>query len=176
MRVARVWLPALAALAIAGCGSTAGTVRSWLPPWMPGSAPREAQAAAPAQPASPGTTAPQGSTPAPRPGLEGSTWRLVEIAGQAVPGNVLATLAFSEPGRIAGTAGCNGYTGAARLEGGRFAVGPLATTRRACEAPAMAFEQRYLAALATAQALRRDGERLTVEVAGGAPLLYIRQP
>ena len=40
----------------------------------------------------------------------------------------------------------------------------------------MAFEQRYLAALATAQALRRDGERLTVEVAGGAPLLYIRQP
>jgi heat shock protein HslJ len=174
MPLARVLLSTLAAIAIAGCGTTGATVRSWVPPWMPGSAPREAQAQAQAQ--APGPATPQTGAPAPRPGLEGSTWRLVEIAGQAVPETVLATLAFSEPGRVAGTAGCNGYTGTARLEEGRLALGPLATTRRACEPQAMAFEQRYLAALATAQGLRRDGDRLLVEVAGNAPLRYVRQP
>lgn len=172
MPLARVLLSTLAAIAIAGCGTTGATVRSWMPSWMPGSAPQEAQAPAPA----PGATAPRSGAPAPRPGLDGSTWRLVEIAGQAVPETVLATLAFSEPGRVAGTAGCNGYTGTARLEEGRLALGPLATTRRACEPQAMAFEQRYLAALATAQGLRRDGDRLLVEVAGNAPLRYVRQP
>lgn len=172
MPLARVLLSTLAAIAIAGCGTTGATVRSWMPSWMPGSAPQEAQAQAPA----PGATAPRSGAPAPRPGLDGSTWRLVEIAGQAVPETVLATLAFSEPGRVAGTAGCNGYTGTARLEEGRLALGPLATTRRACEPQAMAFEQRYLAALATAQGLRRDGDRLLVEVAGNAPLRYVRQP
>jgi heat shock protein HslJ len=176
MPLARVLLSTLAAIAIAGCGTTGATVRSWMPSWMPGSAPQEAQAQAQAPAPAPGATAPRSGAPAPRPGLDGSTWRLVEIAGQAVPETVLATLAFSEPGRVAGTAGCNGYTGTARLEEGRLALGPLATTRRACEPQAMAFEQRYLAALATAQGLRRDGDRLLVEVAGNAPLRYVRQP
>jgi heat shock protein HslJ len=188
MTLARLLLPAVAALTIAGCGTTAGTVRSWLPSWMPGSMPREA-----AQPAQSAAQAPVGAqaqaqapkaapAPAPsvappaRPGLDGTSWRLIEIAGQPVPDGVLATLVFSEPGRVAGSAGCNGYTGSARLEGGRIALGPLATTRRACEAQAMAFEQRYLAILATAQGLRREADRLLVEGAAGAPLRYVRQP
>lgn len=107
----------------------------------------------------------------------GTTWRLVELGAERVPDTRLATIAFPEAGRVAGQAGCNAFTGVARLDGARFAIDALATTRRACDPEAMAFEQRYLAALATARGLRRDGAGLAIDTAaGGAPLRFRAQP
>jgi heat shock protein HslJ len=125
---------------------------------------------------------PRGAAPSPAasgaaaPGA-GTSWRLIELGGEPVPEALQATIAFPDGGRVAGRAGCNAFTGVARFEGGRLAIDALATTRRACDPPAMAFEQRYLAALAAARGLRRDGAWLAIDTAtGGVPLRFRAQP
>lgn len=107
----------------------------------------------------------------------GTTWRLLELGGEPVPDALQATIAFPEGGRVAGEAGCNAFTGIARVDGQRLAIDALATTRRACDPAAMAFEQRYLAALSAARGLRRDGAWLAIDTAtGAAPMRFRAQP
>jgi heat shock protein HslJ len=62
------------------------------------------------------------------------------------------TAEFAEDGTVSGSSGCNTYTGGYTLEGDTVAIGPLASTRMACEEPegVMDQEQQYLVALESA--------------------------
>jgi putative lipoprotein len=51
---------------------------------------------------------------------------------------------------VAGSGGCNRYTGKGALARGKAAIGPLASTRMACPPALMNQETRFLAALARA--------------------------
>jgi heat shock protein HslJ len=84
--------------------------------------------------------------PAPPP-IEGATWRAEAIGGNAPPAGAEVTLEIAG-GNASGSAGCNRYTGAARLAGNGLSLGPLAATRMACAEPLMAVEQAFLDALA----------------------------
>jgi heat shock protein HslJ len=131
--------------------------------------------------------------------LIGSEWLLEDIAGDGVLNNVQATLAFPEPGRIAGSGSCNRFNGPCTLgdiavmggEGGSdgsggssgsggigratFSVGPLATTRKACVPAVGEQEQRYLAALQAAERIEIEGRTLRVYTKGAVePLRYAR--
>jgi hypothetical protein len=90
------------------------------------------------------------------------TWRLVvpppEANNDGAPDPVIivqgdsitATLEIRADGTIAGTAGCNRYSGTALLNHpNAMAIdGPLVLTRMACPEPAMRFEEAFVARLA----------------------------
>jgi len=100
-------------------------------------------------------------------GLEGSTWRLVSMPGSAAPiaqdgaaADGGATARF-EAGRIAGSDGCNRYSGTYAATAATIEVGPdLVATRMACPPEVMARADAFTAALVSARRFRIDGDRL----------------
>ena len=84
------------------------------------------------------------------------------VAGSAL------TLEFADD-HASGNSGCNTFNGPVKLSGvDRIALGPFASTLRACADPAVSTqEQQYLAALALAVRYRVSGSRLTLYREGG---------
>ena len=111
--------------------------------------------------------------------LLGTEWVLERLGEDPVLEGVKPTLAFYEPGRIAGHASCNRYTGAATITpDGHLEVGlqaAMATTRMMCAPEAMAQEQRFLTALGLGGAMSLAGDRLTLTTgAAGETLIFVR--
>lgn len=99
--------------------------------------------------------------------LAASRWVARAIDGEPVAEGVESTLTFAEGGRVAGSTGCNRYTGQATIDGAALTFGPIATTRMACPPPRMDEERRFSAALqATAGWRIEDGELVLVDAAG----------
>ncbi len=72
-----------------------------------------------------------------------------------------ATAEFDDEGRVAGSSGCNRYTGPYTLDGEAIEVGDLAGTRMACADQALTQqEELFLAALEQATVARVDGDTL----------------
>ncbi len=80
--------------------------------------------------------------------LAGTSWTLADMGGTADLANVAPTLEFGADGTVSGSAGCNTFTGSYTQTGDALTLGPLATTRMACQPPASAVEAAYLTALA----------------------------
>lgn len=80
------------------------------------------------------------------------------------------TLDFGTEGRVAGSAGCNRFTGAYTATDRTVAVSGAAATRRMCVEPAGIMEQEaaYLKALEMGTHVRIDGSRLEIRTADGA--------
>lgn len=120
-------------------------------------------------------------SPAPSAGsdrLTGTDWGLQTLDDQPLPSGIQATLSFNA-GTATGSSGCNTFTGAYTTDGPALDIGPLATTRKACDPAVMTFEQTYLAALdgVTAWAVPADaamGTELTLT--GGGPKLVFGKP
>lgn len=107
-------------------------------------------------------------------GLEDTAWIVTGYNnGRAAVVSPIAdtelTASFSE-GRVAGSAGCNRYTGSYETSLDTIVIGPAATTRMACPEPEGVMEQEsaFLAALASAATWRRDGSRLELRTADDA--------
>lgn len=104
--------------------------------------------------------------------LQGPTWRSVEVLGDPVTEDPPVTATFAADDTVAGSSGCNRYTGPARVTGDRLEVGPLASTMMACEpTTVMERESAYLQALESADRWERDGDRLRVRDTAGAVVL-----
>jgi heat shock protein HslJ len=67
-----------------------------------------------------------------------------------------------EDGRVAGSTGCNRFTGSCTVDGDTLELGQIAATRRACLPPADAVEREYLAALGRVTAWRSENEELVL--------------
>jgi heat shock protein HslJ len=91
-------------------------------------------------------------------GGAGQNWHLLEIDG--TPFNARAIVTFPEPGKIAGQAPCNTYSGAMTAPYPWFETGPLTATRIACDD--LAAESRFFKVLS---------EMTLSEVSGGAMIL-----
>jgi heat shock protein HslJ len=125
--------------------------------------------------------APSALTPTQLAVLQHGEWQVVAIDGQAPAAPI--TLRLGADGRLAGQAGCNGFTGSYAIDGDRFqpvavastaagslAVGPLASTRKACAPAVMADEQRFLALLERANGITMGA------VTGAAETLQLLTP
>ena len=78
--------------------------------------------------------------------IEGVPWVLasgVDVAGW----EEVAPSATFEGGRVAGSTGCNRYTGSYTIDGDVLELGQIASTRMACLPPGDAVEREYVAAL-----------------------------
>jgi len=92
--------------------------------------------------------------------LPGSAWQVTTFAGQAPPADHPITVEFDNEGNIAGNGSCNRFGGACKIEGNKIEVGPLRSTRRACEPEVMQQEHKFLALLAAVTAWAIDGDEL----------------
>jgi heat shock protein HslJ len=102
--------------------------------------------------------------------LEGTTWVVESLvanqAASSMPQGVTATLVFAD-GKVAVEPGCNKGGGAAAIAETVITFGPIATTKMACEGPAMQVEQQVLAVLAGDVAWAIDSNTLQLRGAGG---------
>ncbi len=96
--------------------------------------------------------------------LEGTAWRLSHTdLGEPASAAAAVTLKFLPDGQIAGSAGCNRYSGSFELDpDGWLRAGPLRTTFRLCRDVVMGLEQRYLRSLEAARHIGFYNTRLAV--------------
>jgi heat shock protein HslJ len=109
--------------------------------------------------------------------LNGTAWVLDSLEGQPpLPGHA-ATLRF-EGSRAAGSDGCNRYMAEWQATESKLAFLPgPATTMMACEPAVMARAEAYRAALAAADAYRREADRLVLLADDGRVLAtFVSQP
>jgi heat shock protein HslJ len=108
-------------------------------------------------------------------GLAGTAWLVTGFnngrqAVVSVLNDTELTMEFSTDGRVAGSAGCNRYTGSFKQDGKALSFGPTAATRRMCVGPegVMEQEQLFLKALETVATARLEADRLELRTADGA--------
>jgi heat shock protein HslJ len=97
--------------------------------------------------------------------LEGTTWlvdSLVSLqAVSSMPAGVEASLVFAD-GQVQVASGCNTGSGSAEIGDATITFGPIATTRMACEQPAMDAEAQILAVLQGEVGYAIEADRLTL--------------
>jgi len=94
--------------------------------------------------------------------VEGITWTLTELNGEAPPDGVEATLSF-DGSTVSGSSGCNTYSGEATFDEDVVKISDqLTSTLKACEPEVGEFEGAYLTMLADASIFSADGETLTL--------------
>jgi heat shock protein HslJ len=74
---------------------------------------------------------------------------------------------------VSGDAGCNDYNGGYTLDGRKVAIGPLASTQKACDQPVMDQEAQFLTALQTPATVEVSGATVTLRSASGAMLVVL---
>lgn len=106
--------------------------------------------------------------------MAGTAWlvRGVNNGRQAVAsvlGDTQLTISFSEDGQVAGSAGCNRFSGTFTVDAQTMSFSPLATTRMTCMGEGVVEqEQNFLAALASVTTWEVRAERAQLRTADGA--------
>ena len=106
--------------------------------------------------------------------LPGSAWQVKTFAGQPPLADHPITFEFDNEGNIAGDGSCNRFGGSCKIEGDKIEVGPLRSTRRACEPDIMQQEHKFLALLGAAATWAMDGDELVLTAPDGG-IRAIRQ-
>ena len=112
----------------------------------------------------------------PPPQLSGVKWKVTSFnngrhAVVGVTGDTRLEISFAD-GKVSGNAGCNTFHGTYTSHDGTIEVGPLATSRRACEESLMTQEREFLAALASAVKWSIDGNVLDMHRADGERAIW----
>ena len=107
--------------------------------------------------------------------LDGTSWQVISYNNgkQAVTSVLVGsdlTADFGSDGKLAGSAGCNNYSGGYEIDGDKITIGPLASTKKFCTDPAgvMDQENQFMAALQSAATYKIQGDRLELRTADGA--------
>ncbi|WP_318527815.1 META domain-containing protein [Defluviimonas sp. WL0050] len=115
-------------------------------------------------------TACQGNETVAAYGAGNGSWQLTEIDG--VPFPARATLSFPEPGRIAGEAPCNIYSGRMDAPYPWFEAKDLAVTRRAC--PDLAEETTFFEGLSAMTLSEISGDTLILSTPDGREMVFTK--
>jgi len=89
--------------------------------------------------------------------LEGTKWRVVEIAGAPTYGANPPTVSFGK-GRIRGDSGCNTFSANLTMDQTAIDVGSINSTLRLCEGDVGAIETQFMRALVGATSFAFDAE------------------
>lgn len=103
------------------------------------------------------------------PADDGADTSVSSVLGEAV-------LELGDDGRLAGSTGCNRFSGSFELDGDQLLAGPLATTRMACDDALTRQEQHVLAVLDGTSTLTVEGTTLTIVGDDGRGLRFRAGP
>ncbi|MET8297907.1 META domain-containing protein [Streptomyces sp. NPDC005180] len=119
------------------------------------------------------TASASATPPVPDAPLTATGWAVTALSGAPVPAGAAGRARFSlaPDGTAGGSLGCNRFSAPAAVQGDTITLGPLTSTRMACEGPAGEVE-RALTALFGAGPLtwRIQGRTLTLTAADGRTL------
>jgi heat shock protein HslJ len=107
--------------------------------------------------------------------LAGSEWRPVEIAGRTMTPDAPLYIRFEAGARISAHGGCNRMGGGYKIDKASLRIGPLRSTRKACEYEVMQLENAFAKALEGARLFLRDGTKLTLKTAQGVTTMRLAQ-
>ena len=101
--------------------------------------------------------------------LDGTSWTLTTLNGQAALQDTTVTLNFAA-GKAAGSDGCNSYGGGYTADGANIKFNQLASTMMACAEPIMKQATAYQQALGQAATYKANAKQLTLYDASGKEL------
>jgi len=114
--------------------------------------------------------------------LAGTSWTVTAYNNgkqglESVLPSPTLTAVFGKDGNLTGFAGCNNYDARYQATAPRLAIGPVASTKKACATPrgVMDQESRYLAAVETATSYRIEGSLLELRTSSGALAAELRR-
>jgi heat shock protein HslJ len=112
--------------------------------------------------------------------LDGTSWLLTDYVSPdgavfTVPAAVTPLLAF-EGGNLTGNAGCNTLSSTYTVTGDAIEIGPIMSTKMACEEPMASVEGAYLAALESIDkvAILDDGKLQLWDDGGKTTLAFLK--
>jgi heat shock protein HslJ len=115
-----------------------------------------------------------------QPTLRGTAWKLQALQSPEgptpinPPGRPPELLLASDSERLSGNSGCNRLLGGFQLAGDQLRFSQLVSTKMACAADVMAFEQQYLKALDQVRQWNIDKRSLLLQDGVGRSLLLYR--
>lgn len=108
-----------------------------------------------------------------------TSWTLVAYGPADQPkavvtGSEVTAIFDDQPGRVVGSAGCNGYGGSYATADGKLTIGSLIATKKFCQEPAgvMAQEQEFLTTLEASEQYRIEGAVLEIQAKDGRLLRF----
>jgi heat shock protein HslJ len=116
-----------------------------------------------------GSTAPTLAT------MSGTNWTAMTMSGMASIESDKSTLRFLSDKEVAGSGGCNTFSGPARMDAGKMMLGPIVSTKRACVGPVQAQESMFFKHLSEVRGARMLGDDLVLTNANGDTLLRLRK-
>ena len=110
-----------------------------------------------------------------------AAWNVTGInnGNQAVVGpetGTTVTATFSADGKVAGSGGCNDYSGSYTITGLNLAIGPLRSTKRACEPPVMLQEAQFFTAMGKITTIDPSGRMIMLRDDSGATQVLLSSP
>jgi heat shock protein HslJ len=103
--------------------------------------------------------------------LTGKVWALTELMGKPPVSGTGISAQFTTDGKVAGSAGCNQYSGTYTVSGSNITfTTPMASTMMMCEQAVMDQESAYLKALGEAKTFAIKGDQLTLSGGDGTQL------
>jgi len=113
------------------------------------------------------------------PELSDTNWKLEAYgpANDLIPAadGIETSIKFGADGQVSGNLGCNGFGGDYKQDGTRLTFGPMMSTLMACPEPQMSQETISFSILNGNVEFRVDGDKLTIDGAGGNQLILVRQ-
>jgi uncharacterized lipoprotein YbaY/heat shock protein HslJ/uncharacterized lipoprotein NlpE involved in copper resistance len=111
--------------------------------------------------------------------LRNTRWQPLVIDGRLLPAlpqpHRTAHVRLLPDGRVAGSGGCNMFTGSVTADEGSISFGAdMASTLMACREPVQALEQAFFSVLERARRYRISGDRLDLFGAGGEHLAHLQ--
>ncbi len=106
--------------------------------------------------------------------MTGVPWRPVRINDEPVPDDSGMYVQFELDGNITGHGGCNRFFGSLQTLGKGIEVGPLGSTRMACEEPVMSRESAFLDAIQRTRNFDSGKDRVRLLDENGAVLAELR--
>jgi heat shock protein HslJ len=104
--------------------------------------------------------------------LQAAPWTLSELDGESIDPSAGITAAFEADGSLSGFAGCNSYNSDYTTDGAILTVGPIASTRKACDDATTANENIFLDLLQNAATWSLDSTVLTITATDGGTLVF----
>jgi len=103
--------------------------------------------------------------------LTGKVWALAELMGKPPMAGTGISAEFTADGKVAGSAGCNRYSGTYTISGSNITFSsPMAMTMMMCEQAVMDQESAYMQALGEAKTFAIQGDQLTLTGGDGVTL------
>ena len=103
--------------------------------------------------------------------LTGKVWALTELVGKPPLAGTGISAEFTADGKVAGSAGCNRYSGTYTVSGSNITFSsPMASTMMMCDQALMDQESAYLQMLGDVKTFAVSGDQLTLSGADGSQL------